>query len=131
MRIRNIMAITGLLVGVGLTNAVAQEPTIERWLEWPYEARVDYLRAVLGATKAYGMTCPASVNAVGAERLMTLSSAAMPPADAKRLTIREATMIIPLFTGICSGTRIHAARRTARRSAVAFWTLRSRYSWSR
>ena len=36
-----------------------------------------------------------------------------------------------LYTGICNATRIHAARRAERRSAVAFWTLRSRYSWSR
>ena len=71
----------------------AQEPTIERWLQWPYEARVGYLGAVLLATAAYGMTCPASVNAIGAEKLMTLSSAAMPPEDAKRLTIREMTKI--------------------------------------
>jgi hypothetical protein len=89
-----MIAISTVFAAVMLTNAQAQEPAIDRWLQWSYEARVDYLRAVLVATKAYGMTCPPSVTPVGAEKLMTLSSAAMPAEDAKRLTIREATMII-------------------------------------
>ena len=37
----------------------------------------------------------------------------------------------PLYTRICNAVRIHAARRARRRSAVAFWTLRSKYSCSR
>jgi cell volume regulation protein A len=33
-----------------------------------------------------------------------------------------------LFTGICNAARVHAVRKRRRRSAVAFCTLRSRYS---
>jgi hypothetical protein len=34
----------------------------------------------------------------------------------------------PLFTRICTGPGVHAARKDWRRSAVAFWTLSKRYS---
>jgi hypothetical protein len=40
----------------------------------------------------------------------------------------EEGKVIALYHGICNGLSVHAAVSCRRRSAVAFWTLRSKYS---